>query len=73
MKLSNQAVGAIMMALQNSLAHQTDIVPVFQGWNLFIENGEVFVENPPIWEVDAPVDVEDDEDDLLKFFDEEGA
>ena len=27
-KLSNQAVGAIMMALQKSLMEQTDIVPV---------------------------------------------
>ena len=32
MKLSNQAMGAIMMALQNSLMEQTDIVPVLQSF-----------------------------------------
>ena len=31
MKLSNQALGAIMMALQKSLLEQTDIVPVLKG------------------------------------------
>lgn len=33
-KLSNQAVGAIMMALQKSLMEQTDIVPVLRGFNV---------------------------------------
>ena len=31
MKLSDQAVGAIMMALQRSLMEQSDIVPVLKG------------------------------------------
>ena len=30
MKLSDQAMGAIMMALQKSLLEQTDIVPVLE-------------------------------------------
>ena len=47
MKLSNQAIGAIMFALQNSLAHQTDIQPEFESWDLFMKDGELFVENPP--------------------------
>ena len=34
MKLSNQAVGALMMALQRSLMEQTDIVPVLREMNL---------------------------------------
>jgi len=34
MKLSDQAMGAIMMALQKSLLEQTDIVPVFKGFDL---------------------------------------
>ena len=33
-KLSNQALGAIMMALQESLLSQSDIVPILQGFNL---------------------------------------
>ena len=34
MKLSNQAIGAVMMALQKSLMEQTDIVPVLQNFQL---------------------------------------
>ena len=36
MKLSNQAMGAIMMALQNSLMEQTDIVPVLQSFEFLV-------------------------------------
>ena len=47
-KLSNQAVGAIMMALQKSLMEQTDIVPVLQGCNVQVDDsGELVVMNPP--------------------------
>lgn len=49
MKLSNQAVGAVMMALQKSLMEQTDIVPVLRGFNLEVDDsGEVVVMNPPL-------------------------
>jgi len=48
MKLSNQAVGAVMMALQKSLMEQSDIVPVLRGFNLEVnDTGEVIVKNPP--------------------------
>ena len=48
MKLSNQAIGAVMMALQKSLMEQTDIVPVLQNFQLEkTDNGEVVVTNPP--------------------------
>lgn len=48
MKLSNQAVGAVMMALQKSLMEQTDIVPVLRGFKLEVDDtGEVVVTNPP--------------------------
>ena len=56
MKLSNQAMGAIMMALQKSLLEQTDIVPVLQAFE-FVKSGntkkwgtkagELVVNNPP--------------------------
>lgn len=50
MQLSNQAIGAVMMALQKSLMDQSDIVPVFQGF-IFSETEEgLIVENPPIVE-----------------------
>ena len=57
MKLSNQAIGAIMMALQNSLMEQSDIVPVLKGFNLVkspdtsrwvTKDGEIAVQNPPV-------------------------
>lgn len=45
---SNQAVGAVMMALQKSLMEQSDIVPVLKEFQLiFNEEGEVVVVNPP--------------------------
>ena len=48
-KLSNQAVGAIMMALQKSLMEQTDIVPVLKAFNVQIDDaGELVVMNPPV-------------------------
>ena len=53
MKLSNQAVGAVMMALQKSLMEQTDIVPVLRGFNLEVDDsGEVVVKNPPTVKAD---------------------
>lgn len=47
MKLSKQALGSLMMALQKSLLEQSDIVPVLEDldWESF--NGELFVKNPP--------------------------
>ena len=61
MKLSNQAVGAVMMALQKSLMEQSDIVPVFKGFEIEIDvNNEVVVKNPPTVKIDngmTPTDV----------------
>ena len=48
-KLSNQAIGAVMMALQKSLMEQTDIVPVLQGFNVQVDDsGQLVVMNPPM-------------------------
>lgn len=50
-KLSNQAVGAIMMALQKSLMEQTDIVPVLTGFEVQIDDSnQLVVMNPPVVE-----------------------
>ena len=52
MTLSNQAVGALMMALQRSLMEQSDIVPVLTSMN-FVANPDdstgdtLVVTNPP--------------------------
>ena len=48
MKLSDKALGAVMMALQNSLMNQTDIVPVLKGFDLVMDDKEeIIVLNPP--------------------------
>tara|TARA_Y100000034_G_C6725751_1_gene321245 strand:+ start:279 stop:521 length:243 start_codon:yes stop_codon:yes gene_type:complete len=49
MSLSDQALGAIMMALQRSLMEQSDIVPVLKEFN-FVEDdsGDLTVLNPPL-------------------------
>jgi len=54
MKLSDQAVGAVMMALQKSLMDQTDIVPVLQGFKLEVDDtNQVIVTNPPTVKMNA--------------------
>ena len=56
MKLSNQAIGAIMMALQKSLMEQSDIVPELQGMSFVeMDNGELLVENPPMVKAFMPI------------------
>lgn len=59
MNLSNQALGAIMMALQKSLMEQSDIVPVLQGFVLTETEEGLIIENPPVIEFNN----EDGEDD----------
>ena len=51
-KLSDEALGAIMMALQKSLMEQSDIVPVLKDFNFKTnENDELFVMNPPVFKM----------------------
>jgi len=60
-KLSNQAIGAIMMALQKSLIEQADIVPTLEGFQIQVDDsGELVVMNPPTFEVSdhKSVDIE---------------
>ena len=54
MKLSDQAMGAIMMALQKSLLEQSDIVPVLKKMKFQqMDNGQLMVENPPSFSADG--------------------
>lgn len=53
MQLTNQALGAVMMALQNSLMNQTDIVPVLQGFDFKNTDEGLVVSNPPVIEVNT--------------------
>lgn len=52
MKLSNQALGALMLALQKSLMEQSDIVPVLQGFQFTDTDEGLIIDNPPILEFD---------------------
>ena len=62
MKLSNQAIGALMMALQKSLMEQSDIVPVLASMDFIkspetprwgTKEGELIVDNPPVVSLDG--------------------
>jgi hypothetical protein len=53
MQLSNQAVGAVMMALQKSLMEQSDIVPVIKEFNLIETEEGLVVTNPPVLSMDS--------------------
>jgi hypothetical protein len=60
MKLSDQAMGAIMMALQKSLMEQSDITPVLKGMEFdLMDNGELLIKNPPIVKTNANVGAKD--------------
>ena len=49
-KLSTQAIGALMMALQKSLIEQTDITEVLKGFEIQADDsGELVVMNPPMY------------------------
>ncbi|WP_286970530.1 hypothetical protein [Algoriphagus sp.] len=54
LKLSDEALGAVMMALQKSLMEQSDIVPVLKGFNFKVnEEDELYVMNPPMVKLKA--------------------
>jgi hypothetical protein len=64
MRLSNQAVGALMMALQRSLMEQSDIVPLLQEMDFQIDpddlsQSELVVTNPPVLTLDGVEFTED--------------
>ncbi len=47
LKLSNQALGSVMMALQESLLNEMDIVPILKGFELVQTDEGLVVTNPP--------------------------
>jgi hypothetical protein len=61
MQLSDQALGAVMLALQKSLLEQSDIVPVLKGFVLAESANGLIVENPPILEIEPQQEEEDAE------------
>jgi len=63
MQLTDQALGALMLALQNSLMNQTDIVPVLKEFNFTATDNGLVVENPPV------VDMSDNDEETSAVFD----
>ena len=62
MKLSDQALGAVMMALQKSLLEQSDIVPVLKEFNFVIQGeaqDELVVTNTPTFKLEEVDETED--------------
>jgi len=56
MKLSNQAMGALMMTLQKCLMEETDIVPLLQEMDFVVDGpsqSELVVVNPPVVSLDG--------------------
>ena len=70
MKLSNQAMGALMMALQKSLMEQSDIIPLLTDMNFQVDpedssHSTLVILNPPVISLDsleAPFIVEEIEE-----------
>ena len=52
MQLSNQAVGALMLALQKSLMEQSDIVPVIREFSLVETDDGLVITNPTVVSMD---------------------
>lgn len=52
MKLSDQALGAMMMALQKSLLAQTDVTETLRGFSFVDTEDGLWVKNPPIVKFD---------------------
>ena len=53
MKLTDQALGALMMALQKSLLEQSDIVPILKEMNFQVVGSDqsqstIILTNPPV-------------------------
>ena len=63
MQLTDQALGALMLALQNSLLNQTDIVPVLKEFNFTATVDGLVVDNPPV------VDMSDNDEETSAVFD----
>ena len=48
MRLSDEAVGSLMMCLQKCLLEQSDIVPMIKDLDFNESQGELLIMNPPI-------------------------
>jgi hypothetical protein len=70
--LSDQALGAVMMALQKSLMEQSDIVPTLKGMDFVLTEQGLVVSNPPLvkYESDGMVLYDDADEEQTTLIDE---
>ena len=61
LKLSNQALGAIMLAPQESLLNELDIVPILRGFELVNSEEGLVVKNPPTVRFSDSSQISDDD------------
>ena len=61
MYFSDQALGALMMALQKSLMEQSDIVPVLKGFKFKLSEQGLMVMNPPLIKLNEDLEENMDE------------
>jgi hypothetical protein len=64
MFMTDQAVGAVMMALQKSLLEQSDIVPVLKEFKFRLSENGLMILNPPLVKFN-----EETEENIQKSFD----
>ena len=61
-KLSDQALGALMMALQKCLVEQSDIVEILNEFNYIVDDTEkLVVENPPNFKIQSDQELREGE------------
>ncbi len=53
MKFSPQAIGSLLMTLQKCLAEQKDITEMLSDWNLSVKEDQIYVDNPPTFEMNT--------------------
>ena len=63
MRLSNQATGAIMMALQKCILEEVDITGILSGMDFQMGDDEqLIVLNPPVFDATSMIDSEFEEE-----------
>jgi len=62
MNFSDQALGAVMMALQKSLMDQSDIVPVLKSFKFRLSESGLMVINPPLIKFGDEPEIDDGAD-----------
>ena len=59
-KLSDQALGAVMMALQRAILNQEDVTESLKNFEFVLTNDGLWVKNPPLVKFDYAEIPEDD-------------